>query len=67
MLLQPHLAMSIEELFTTIEEALHRGADSISVRYHPALGYPMSIFIDYYKQAADDEFIVSVKDVRAVH
>ena len=46
---------TMDRLFGVIEEAYSRNAAKVSVRYHPTLGYPEEIAIDYYAQGADDE------------
>lgn len=63
---EQHFALGIEELFATIEDALNRRADQVSVRYHRDLGYPKSIAIDYIRQRADDEVFFTVDEVRAI-
>lgn len=44
----------IPGLFRVIEDAIH-DADDLVVRYHPRLGYPESISIDFVVNAIDDE------------
>jgi hypothetical protein len=53
----PHPAMplTVDDLFATIEQAMRDGADEVAVRYHPQLGYPEEIAIDYIEHAIDDE------------
>lgn len=46
---------AVEGLFDVVQEAIDREADSISVRYHPELGYPTEVQIDYERMAADEE------------
>jgi hypothetical protein len=59
-------AMSVDELFALIQDALARSADRVAVTYHPVLGYPTSIFIDYDRAAVDEELTLSVRDLLAV-
>lgn len=46
---------SVETLFETIGSAREQDAHSVEVDYHPSLGYPTSIAIDYIENAVDDE------------
>ena len=41
---------------------MDREADSISVEYDPARGFPASIFVDYMQQAADEELTYEAGD-----
>ena len=56
-------ADTIEELFGIIESAQAGGADEIKVEYDPDYGYPVSIDIDYIKQAVDDEVSYQVMNL----
>lgn len=51
---------AIEGLFAYIERAT-READETTVRYHPDLGYPVEINVDWIREAVDDEESVSVE------
>lgn len=46
---------SVPGLFSLIREAVAYPATSVTVRYHPQLGYPESIAIDWVAGAVDDE------------
>jgi hypothetical protein len=46
---------SVPGLFDLITVALTAPAASLSVRYHPEIGYPESIAIDWVAGAVDDE------------
>lgn len=46
---------TVEQLFEEIEEAIDRGADKVEVRYDPASGAPLEVFIDEMERAADEE------------
>ena len=59
-------AMSVEELFTLIHDAIQRGAYRVAAAYHPELGYPTSIYIDYDRLAVDEELTLSVRDLLVV-
>lgn len=56
---------TIDGLFTTIEDAIVRDADSIVVSYDPNAGFPVSIAIDYEVNAADEELSIAVSDFRS--
>jgi hypothetical protein len=47
---------TIDGLFEIIEGALAGRADALRVTYHPTLGYPVEISVDYRFVVADDEF-----------
>lgn len=51
---------TIEALFDLIRAASEREADRIDVEYHPEYGYPTEIYIDYERNTADEEDIISV-------
>jgi hypothetical protein len=53
-------ALSVNGLFDLIDDAFASGADKVEVTYHPRLGYPTNLFIDYETQAADEEVGVVV-------
>lgn len=52
-------AMSVDELFDVIVDAIEREADILEVTYDRQLGYPMSISIDYDRNVADDELVIT--------
>ena len=56
-------ADTIDELFDIIESAQADGADEIKVQYDPDYGYPVSIDIDYIKEAVDDEISYQVANL----
>ncbi|MBO6575561.1 MAG: hypothetical protein JJ896_11210 [Rhodothermales bacterium] len=53
---------TVDELFDLIEEAT-READELTVTYHPELGYPTEISIDWLADAVDDEIMYQVRSV----
>jgi len=57
-----HLATmpTIEGLFTIIRNAIDQSADRIRVRYDAQTGVPLSINIDYRRNAIDDELSIAV-------
>ena len=46
----------INGLFLVIDDAIRRNAAVISAEYSPVYGFPSSVFIDYVRSAADEEF-----------
>lgn len=54
---------TIEKLFAKLDAALNGEADSTTVEYDSAKGYPTSIYIDYIQQAADDEIGFTVSNL----
>ena len=53
---------TIDAVFDKIEDALDQSADEVTVAYDPARGYPTSVFIDYSRQIADEEFDLRISD-----
>ena len=53
---------TVDDLFTTLENAYRDGADSLQVEYADD-GYPTDVTIDYWKQAVDDEIFYSVRNL----
>lgn len=47
--------LSVEEMFSLIQEAIDANADAVTVTYHPDMGYPMSVWIDTSFMMADEE------------
>ena len=57
---------TIGGLFDIVDDAIERRAHRLDVTYHPALGYPTSIGIDYELNAADEELYLYANDVRVL-
>ena len=57
---------SIPKLFDIIQDAIAKKAHRISVTYHPTLGYPTQISIDYNQQMADEEISLTVEQLRVM-
>ena len=55
--------VSVEALFALIDDAYARGAAEVELAFHPELGYPTSIGIDYDRQMADEEIGYRVSDL----
>jgi hypothetical protein len=56
------LYFTIDGLFDYLE-ANREDADTVTVEFHPALGYPTAVFIDHYREAVDDELWIDIRDV----
>lgn len=54
---------TIDELFDTIQSAVNRDVDSLTVTYNADYGYPAKIDIDSMKHAIDDEVIYFCEDL----
>jgi hypothetical protein len=48
---------TVDSLFATVDRAIGRKVNLLEVEYHPALGYPTRIAIDYAFNVADDEVV----------
>lgn len=57
---------SIPKLFDIVQDAIARKAHRISVTYHPTLGYPTKIEIDYDQQMADEELYLTVENLEVI-
>ena len=57
--------VSVDDLFALIEEAYERNAARVELEFHPELGYPTSLGIDYDTMMADEEIAYRVSDLRA--
>ncbi|MFB2896685.1 DUF6174 domain-containing protein [Aerosakkonemataceae cyanobacterium BLCC-F50] len=56
---------SIDKLFEIIRSAIAQNAYKVDVKYHPSLGYPTQITIDYNKQMADEELFLTINSLEA--
>lgn len=54
---------TIDDLFLQMEEALSRDPHMFRAQYHPAMGYPMEVFIDFEKNAIDEEWGFTVRNL----
>jgi hypothetical protein len=48
-------ALTVDELFDVVEDAIRRRAHHLLVRYHPEYGYPTHVAIDYDRMMVDEE------------
>ena len=55
---------SIAKLFDVIEDAIAKEAEDLLVTYHPTLGYPTQISINYAAFTADDEISFTVENLQ---
>ena len=53
---------TIDELFDVIKDARTRSAYKLEVEYDDSKGFPVSIDIDYIKDAVDDEIFYSISE-----
>ena len=58
----PGYTLTVGDTFALIEEAA-RTADRLQVAYHPELGHPVDVNIDYIINAVDDELQILVHDL----
>jgi hypothetical protein len=54
--LEAHLP-TVDSLFAAVDRAIAQRVDLLEVDYHPLLGYPTRIAIDYAFNMADDEIV----------
>ena len=47
--------LTIDGIFAAIHDAIEQGAHSLTAIYHPTLGYPTAVDIDYLENAIDEE------------
>ena len=57
---------SIPRLFDVVHAALSKKAQRLSVTYHPTLGYPTQINIDYDQQMADEELYLTIDNLEVI-
>ena len=58
--------LTVEQVFTTIEEALDENAAIVRVGYDDSLGYPRDVFIDYSEMIADEERGFTIDNLSAI-
>lgn len=59
-----HDAMTVEDLFKMIQDAIAGKAESVDVKYDPQFGFPTAISIDRSRMIADEEVYISVSDFK---
>lgn len=53
---------TIDRLFVKLAADISAGADEITVSYDPIYGFPVTTYIDYIHEAADDELSIEVQN-----
>jgi hypothetical protein len=54
------------KLFNIVKDAIAKKSHSISVTYHPTLGYPTQINIDENAQMADEERYLTIEKLEII-
>lgn len=54
-----YFTITVDSLFGVVEHAIDVRADELDVRYHPDLGYPESIVVDYDAGTIDEELALT--------
>ena len=57
---------SVPKLFNIIQNAFAKNAASMSITYHPSLGYPTQINIDENAQMADEERYLTIENLQVI-
>ncbi|MEM6327145.1 MAG: DUF6174 domain-containing protein [Bacteroidota bacterium] len=57
--------LTVDALFDLLEDAYDEGAHSVRAEYDAALGFPLSVSIDYDEDIADEEIGYTVTDLSA--
>lgn len=60
----PFLPLTVEGLFDVIGDAIEEEADRVDVSYDSALGYPLTIAIDFDPRIADEEQYYQASNLR---
>jgi hypothetical protein len=61
----PRPQFTVDSLFAHLDDAVARGAASVSATYDARRGYPVSTFVDYNTGIADEELGYAVRDFAA--
>ena len=56
-------ALTVEQLFAVVSDALNQNAHSVTVEYDDDWGYPRDIYIDYDREMVDDELSITAQDL----
>lgn len=57
---------SVDGLHDILQDAIDRGAHSITASYHETMGYPVSFYIDYWENAVDEELGFEIVELHEV-
>ena len=55
----------VGELFEFLQNAIGRDAARIDATFHPELGYPVEVFVDFDELLADEELGFTVRSLSA--
>lgn len=58
---------TVPALFDDVQRLIDQKSDRLEVTYDPTYGYPRSIVVDVYLQAADDESSQTASNLRPLH
>ena len=53
----------IDGLFDLLQSAIDENAHTIAAKYHPELGYPIEVWIDYEQNSVDEELGFSIHNL----
>ena len=53
----------VESLFDLLQSAIDENAHTIAAKYHPELGYPTEVWIDYEQNSVDEELGFSIHNL----
>ena len=54
---------AMDNLFDLLQSAIDENAYTISAKYHPELGYPTDVWIDYEQHSVDEELGFSIHNL----
>jgi len=54
---------TVDGLFDLLQSAIDENAHTISAKYHPELGYPTEVWIDYEQNSVDEELGFSIHNL----
>lgn len=57
---------SMAKIFDTVKDAIAKNAHQVSATYHPTLGYPTQISIDYDQLMADEELYLTIENLEVI-
>jgi hypothetical protein len=55
---------TVDQLFAFVRRVEQQDPHIMSVEYHSTLGYPVSIFIDYHRDALDEQLGYTTRVIR---
>jgi hypothetical protein len=53
----------MDGLFDLLQSAIDENAHTITAKYHPELGYPTEVWIDYEQNSVDEELGFSIHNL----